>query len=65
MVSPGFQDTIPTNNWMMPVSATTEPLPDAFSKLVVPSKTFLMSPDVVEKNRKAWIDEWLAATSSN
>ncbi|MBB3456996.1 thiamine transport system substrate-binding protein [Rhizobium sp. BK313] len=65
MVSPGFQDTIPTNNWMMPVSATTEPLPDAFSKLVVPSKTFLMSPDVVEKNRKAWIDEWLAATSTN
>jgi len=65
MVSPGFQDTIPTNNWMMPVSATSEPLPDAFSKLVVPSKTFLMSPDVVEKNRKAWIDEWLAATSTN
>ncbi|MDL2404285.1 thiamine ABC transporter substrate binding subunit [Rhizobium calliandrae] len=65
MVSPGFQDTIPTNNWMMPVSATSEPLPDAFSKLVVPSKTFLMAPDVVEKNRKAWIDEWLAATSTN
>ena len=65
MVSPGFQDTIPTNNWMMPVSATSEPLPDAFSKLVVPAKTFLMSPDEVEKNRKAWIDEWLAATSTN
>ncbi|CAN7474211.1 thiamine ABC transporter substrate binding subunit [Rhizobium rhizogenes] len=65
MVSTGFQDTIPTNNWMMPVSATSEPLPDAFSKLVVPAKTFLMSPDEVEKNRKAWIDEWLAATSSN
>ncbi|MQB45780.1 thiamine ABC transporter substrate binding subunit [Rhizobium sp. ICMP 5592] len=65
MVSPGFQDTIPTNNWMMPVSATSEPLPDAFSKLVVPTKTFLMSPDEVEKNRKAWIDEWLAATSTN
>ncbi|MEF0940365.1 thiamine ABC transporter substrate binding subunit [Rhizobium sp. BR 362] len=65
MVSPGFQDTISTNNWMMPVSATSEPLPDAFSKLVVPSKTFLMSPDVVEKNRKIWIDEWLAATSTN
>jgi thiamine transport system substrate-binding protein len=65
MVSPGFQDTIPTNNWMMPAAATSEPLPDAFSKLVVPTKTFLMSPDVVEKNRKAWIDEWLAATSTN
>jgi thiamine transport system substrate-binding protein len=65
MVSPGFQDTIPTNNWMMPVSATSEPLPDAFSKLVVPAKTFLMSPADVEKNRKAWIDEWLKATGTN
>lgn len=65
MVSPGFQDTIPTNNWMMPVAATSEPLPDAFFKLVTPEKTFLMSPEDVAKNRKAWIDEWLAATSSN
>ncbi len=48
---------------MMPVAATSEPLPDAFSKLVVPAKTFLMSPQDVAKNRKAWIDEWLAATS--
>ena len=65
MISTGFQDIIPTSNWMMPASATSTPLPDAFGKLVVPTKTFLMSPDVVEKNRKAWIDEWLAATSGN
>ncbi len=65
MVTPGFQDTIPTNNWMMPVSKTSEPLPDAFGKLVNPSKTFLMSSDEVAKNRKAWIDEWLAAMSMN
>jgi thiamine transport system substrate-binding protein len=50
---------------MMPVSATSQPLPDAFSKLVVPAKTFLMNPADVDKNRKAWIDEWLAATSGN
>jgi thiamine transport system substrate-binding protein len=65
MVSPAFQNTIPTNNWMMPVSATSEPLPEAFSKLVVPSKTFLMSPSEVAKSRKAWIDEWLKATGTN
>jgi len=65
MVTPGFQDTIPTNNWMMPVSATSQPLPDAFGKLVNPSKTFLMSSDEVAENRKAWIDEWLAAMSMN
>ncbi|MDI7864874.1 thiamine ABC transporter substrate binding subunit [Rhizobiaceae bacterium n13] len=63
MISPGFQDAIPTNNWMMPVAATSEPLPDAFGKLVNPQKTFLMSPEEVAANRKAWIDEWLAAMS--
>lgn len=63
MLKPGFQDAIPENNWMMPVAATSAPLPEAFSKLVQPAKTFLMSPEEVAKNRKAWIDEWLAAMS--
>lgn len=65
MISPAFQDTIPTNNWMMPAAATSEPLPDAFGKLVSPEKTFLMSPDEVAANRKAWIDEWLKAMTLN
>lgn len=61
MLQPGFQDTIPTNNWMMPVAETTEPLPEAFGKLVEPKSTFLMSPAEVAANRQAWIDEWLKA----
>lgn len=65
MISPTFQDTIPTNNWMMPAAATSEPLPEAFGKLVSPEKTFLMSPDEVAANRKAWIDEWLKAMTLN
>ena len=65
MLTTGFQDVIPENNWMMPVAATSTPLPDAFSKLVQPTKTFLMDPAEVAKNRKAWIDEWLTAMSIN
>ncbi|MDQ0317956.1 thiamine transport system substrate-binding protein [Pararhizobium capsulatum DSM 1112] len=65
MTGPDFQSIIPTTNWMMPVAAGKEPLPDAFSKLVSPKKTFLMSPDEVAANRKAWIDEWLSAMSQN
>ncbi|MFN3363299.1 MAG: thiamine ABC transporter substrate binding subunit [Allorhizobium sp.] len=61
MLEPGFQDTIPTNNWMMPVAATSEPLPEAFGKLVQPKTTFLMDPAEVAANRQAWIDEWLTA----
>lgn len=63
ILTPGFQDAIPENNWMMPVTATSQPLPDAFNKLVQPTKTFLMSPEEVAKNCKAWIDEWLTAMS--
>ncbi|WP_037081372.1 thiamine ABC transporter substrate binding subunit [Neorhizobium vignae] len=65
MVSPAFQDIIPTTNWMMPAANTSQPLPDAFNKLVQPSKTFLMGSDEVARNRQAWIDEWLTAMSMN
>nr|WP_040299355.1 thiamine ABC transporter substrate binding subunit [Agrobacterium albertimagni] len=65
MLEPGFQNTIPTNNWMMPVAATSEPLPEAFGKLVQPKTTFLMDPAEVAANRQAWIDEWLKAMTLN
>jgi len=61
MLTPGFQDAIPENNWMWPAAPTTAPLPEAFNTLVKPEKTFLISSEEVAKNRKAWIDEWLAA----
>lgn len=64
-ISPAFQDEIPTNNWMMPAAPTSQPLPEAFGKLVSPAKTFLMSPEEVARNRKAWIDEWQAAMTLN
>lgn len=64
-LSPQFQTIIPTTNWMMPAAATADPLPEAFGKLIEPSKTFLMSPEDVSKNRQAWIREWLSAMSMN
>jgi len=63
MMGPGFQDQIPTNNWMFPAGTTSEPLPDAFGQLVKPDKTLLFSPEEVDQNRRAWIDEWLNATA--
>ncbi|MCF6368944.1 thiamine ABC transporter substrate binding subunit [Rhizobium halophilum] len=63
VTTPAFQNVIPTNNWMMPAAAMSEPLPEAFSRLVKPQKTFLMDPQHVADNRHAWIDEWLAAMS--
>ena len=63
MMGPGFQDQIPTNNWMFPAGTMSAPLPEAFEQLVKPVKTLLYSPLEVSENRRAWIDEWLNATA--
>ncbi len=63
MTGPGFQDTIPETNWMFPAGRTDKPLNPAFGKLAEPTKTLLFSPEEVAANRKAWVDEWLAAMS--
>jgi thiamine transport system substrate-binding protein len=60
MMSPTFQDVIPTTNWMYPAGETSQALPAAFNDLVKPTKVLLYSPEDVAKNRRAWIDEWLA-----
>lgn len=61
MTGPGFQDVIPTTNWMYPAGRTDTPLDPAFANLVMPARTLLLAPAEVMKNRKAWVDEWLAA----
>lgn len=61
MTGPGFQDVIPTTNWMYPVIDTSGGLPDAFAKLPVPQPALLYTPEEAKAGRKAWIDEWLAA----
>jgi thiamine transport system substrate-binding protein len=63
MTGPGFQDAIPETNWMLPAGKTGKPLNPAFEKLVQPAKTLIFSPEEVEQNRKAWVDEWLAVMS--
>jgi thiamine transport system substrate-binding protein len=61
MLTPGFQDEIPITNWMLPAGETKAELPAAFSKILKPGKTLLFTPEEVNKNRRAWIDEWLDA----
>jgi thiamine transport system substrate-binding protein len=65
MISPAFQDIIPENNWMLPVAATSAPLDPVFGKLVQPAVTLTVTPADSAAHRKAYVDEWLAATSGN
>jgi thiamine transport system substrate-binding protein len=55
-----FQSIIPTTNWMMPtVNMVLHPV---FDMLETP-QTLEIAPEEVANNRKAWIAEWLAASS--
>ncbi|MCX3309872.1 thiamine ABC transporter substrate binding subunit [Pantoea vagans] len=61
MVSPDFQRTIPTGNWMYPVIDT--PLPAGFAALNVPSTALQFSPEEVASQRSGWISLWQRAVS--
>lgn len=58
-----FQSVIPTGNWMLPVVEPSEPLPAAFNNALKPTNNLVLSAKEVAENRKAWIDEWLNATT--
>ncbi|WP_088870116.1 thiamine ABC transporter substrate binding subunit [Aeromonas veronii] len=61
MVSPAFQNEIPTGNWMYPVIDT--PLPKGFEQMITVAKPLAFSSDEVAANRKGWIREWLQAVT--
>jgi len=62
LLSPAFQSTIPTTNWMYPAIIPDDGLPEGFS---APSESIslIYPPTTVRENRQAWIDEWLTAMS--
>jgi len=61
MVSPSFQNAIPTGNWMYPV--TDVALPAGFDTLVKPQTALEYSPQEVAGKRAAWVSEWQRAVS--
>lgn len=63
MTGPGFQNAIPETNWMFPAGEMSEPLNPAFDQLVTPAETLTLEPEDIARNRKAWVDEWLAVMS--
>ncbi|MFZ4213357.1 thiamine ABC transporter substrate binding subunit [Pantoea endophytica] len=61
MVSPAFQQTIPTGNWMYPVIKSD--LPAGYQTLQVPAKALQFTPAEVADHRAAWISAWQSAVS--
>ncbi len=63
LISAEAQDVLPVTNWMLPVAAGSQPLPEPFERLVNPSQALLLDPQTVADQRSTWIDEWLDAMS--
>ncbi|WP_421855322.1 thiamine ABC transporter substrate binding subunit [Marinomonas sp.] len=59
----GFQSTVATGNWMLPVVKLDEKLPAAFDSALMPAKNLVLPAKDVVQHRKAWVDEWLNATT--
>lgn len=60
MISEGFQKHVPLTNVMYPVSAAVE-MPEAYGKLIQPTKVLKLDDAEVNSQRKAWVKEWLSA----
>jgi thiamine transport system substrate-binding protein len=63
MISDAFQSAIPETNWMYPAKLPASGLPESFAGLAKPEKSLLDPPEEVAENRRAFVDEWLAAMS--
>ena len=63
VVSEGFQQHIPTGNWMFPVIELGEGLPEGFSHPLGSEQTLSFGSEEVFEHRKQWVDDWLQAMS--
>lgn len=63
LVSQEAQTSIPLGNVMYPVADLEDDLPQSFQQLITPSRTLQFSPEEVRDQRRAWIDEWLEAST--
>ncbi len=58
MLSPEFQETIPTNWFVFPANDTV-PLPEVFAQnTVIPEDPASLDPRQIAENREGWIDQW-------
>jgi thiamine transport system substrate-binding protein len=63
LLEPGFQAEVATGNWMYPVVDQAQPLPAAFAELAKPTRVLMLPEQQVRVNRRAWVAEWLEATT--
>jgi thiamine transport system substrate-binding protein len=63
MVSPAFQEIIPTTNWMYPAAMETSALPDGFETLTVPDEALIFPAAEAAQVREEALAIWQDALS--
>ena len=63
MLTDGFQDAIPTTNWMYPAVTPDGGLPEGFETLIQPETSLLLSPEDARTRAEAGIATWRDALS--
>ena len=63
MLSPAFQEVIPTTNWMYPAALAPEALPEGFETLIQPAQALLLSPEDAAARRAEAVATWQRALS--
>jgi thiamine transport system substrate-binding protein len=63
MLTPAFQEVIPTTNWMYPAALPASALPEGFETLIEPSQALLLSPEEAAARRDEALATWQAALS--
>jgi thiamine transport system substrate-binding protein len=58
MLSKRFQDDIPLNMFVFPVSRKASLPPDFARYAVVPESPLTLDPETIDTNRDQWVDEW-------
>lgn len=61
LLSPTFQKTLPTTNWMYPVIDI--PLPDVYQQIPVPKRLLQFNAEDITQHRNQWINLWQNAVS--
>lgn len=63
MVSPAFQEIIPTTNWMYPAALPADALPDGFETLTQPEQALIFDADEAAAVREDALATWQNALS--
>ncbi len=63
MLTPAFQEVIPTTNWMYPAALPPEALPEGFETLIQPDTALLLDPVTAAAIREEALEIWRSALS--